>query len=103
VEVPSAFARGVRAGVITEEQGDRALAGFRADLARWQVVELTREVVGEAVRLVWRHPLRAADAIQLGSALVFARASGQPLDSFIAFDGQLNEAARAERLNIHTT
>jgi predicted nucleic acid-binding protein len=100
VEVASAFVRGVRAGMMTREQGERALAGFRADFVRWQVVEVSREVTAEAIRLAWSYPLRAADAIQLGSALVFSRAMGRDLGGFVAFDHQLNEVARAERLNV---
>jgi predicted nucleic acid-binding protein len=102
IEVASAFGRSVRAGILSSEEGERALASLRADVARWQVVELTGEVVTEAVRLLSRHPLRAADAIQLGSALVFTQAMGQDLDGFVAFDQRLEDAARAERLAVPT-
>ena len=100
VEVSSAFSRGVRHGVLTAEHADRALAGFRADMRRWEVMELTHEVVSEAIRLLWSHPLRAADAIQLSAAIVFEREIGQPLQDFVAFDQSLAEAARAERLQV---
>ncbi len=100
VEVQSAFHRAVRSGVLAAEDGDRAVAGFHVDLKRWDVMELTGDVTAEAIDLVWRHSLRAADAIQLGSALVFQRRLGQPLHGFVTFDRRLVDAARAERLPV---
>ena len=96
--MPSALCRGVRTGILSTAQGEKAMAAFRADVQRWDIVELTPEVVSEANRLLWRHPLRAADAIQLGTALVFERAIEMSLERFVAFDQGLLDAARAERL-----
>lgn len=100
VEVSSALGRGVRLGALSSANADRALAGLREDIRRWDIMELTRDVVSEAIRLLWRHPLRAADAIQLGAALVFERELGQPLEQFVVFDQRLADAARAERLHV---
>jgi predicted nucleic acid-binding protein len=100
VEVSSALSRGVRAKILSPNHGERAIAAFRADLIRWQVMEVSPQVVAEAVDLTWRHSLGAADALQLGSALTFVRATGQALDGFVAFDQRLIEAARAESLRV---
>ncbi|MBI2766821.1 MAG: hypothetical protein HYX53_13050 [Chloroflexi bacterium] len=48
-----------------------------------------------ATELLQRHPLRAADALQLAAALA-ARANGAPLSNFLALDRRLAEAAKAE-------
>jgi hypothetical protein len=59
------------------------------------VIELLPEVTSAALDLLARHPLRAGDAIQLASCLTL-RARTDVDVSFVAFDGRLVEAARAE-------
>lgn len=58
------------------------------------VVLPTGAVRAEAVRLLERHPLRAADALQLAAALV----SGQR--ELVCFDVRLNAAAASEGLRV---
>jgi len=56
---------------------------------------VTDAVLASAARCVTRHPLRAYDAVQLGTAL--AAASVVPtLETFVAFDASLRRAASAE-------
>lgn len=50
-----------------------------------------------AAELVWRHPLRAYDAIQLASALWLARESRMAL-TFVCADRRLAAAAAAAGL-----
>jgi len=52
------------------------------------------EVRRQARRLLRVHPLRAADALQLGAAIVWAgRYEGR---EFVSLDARLREAARLE-------
>lgn len=99
VEVVSAFARLTRERAMSASQRDRAVSAFTTDLAAWTVVEMTSEVTRAARRLLLRHPLRAGDAIQLGSALVLQESVGT-LDSFVAYDARLLDAARTEGLRV---
>ncbi|MDQ3518786.1 MAG: type II toxin-antitoxin system VapC family toxin [Gemmatimonadota bacterium] len=100
VEVASSMSRRAREGALSAEQRDRMLTSFLEDLATWQVVEVTRDVTTAARRLVRNHPLRAADAVQLASALVVEGHLRQALAEFVAFDRRLLDAARAEHLTV---
>jgi hypothetical protein len=63
--------------------------------AVFTVLRLGSEVLDEAVSILDRHPLRAADAIQLATAMV-ARRVLPALTTFLSFDRRLAEAAAAE-------
>lgn len=95
VECWSALARLEREGRLRPEEV--VAAGRRlGDLVSEGVeVPLTEEVRGRAVELLRRHPLRAADALHLASALLWA---GDTPDGheFVTFDRRLASAARAE-------
>lgn len=73
---------------------------MKEDERAFRVVELTSEVVAEALELLRRHPLRAADALQLASVLVVGRALGETVP-LLAFDEALLIAARAEAVPLH--
>jgi predicted nucleic acid-binding protein len=60
------------------------------------------DVRGRAERLLAVHPLRAADALQLGAALVWARERTTGL-GFVSLDGRLREAARREGFTVLPT
>lgn len=94
VECQSAIARRER------EAGDHATAAAsRALLSalseRWSEILASSEVREHAARLLLRHPLRAADALQLGAALTWA--DGRPHGHrFATLDERLARAARGE-------
>jgi len=94
------MSRRAREGALSEEQRDRMLTSLLEDLSTWQVVEITPDVTSTARRLVRNHPLRAADAVQLASALVVEGHLHQALTEFVAFDRRLLDAARAEHLKV---
>jgi predicted nucleic acid-binding protein len=61
----------------------------------WSEISPGPEVRDQAVRLLGLHPLRAADALQLAAAIVWA--DRRPLGRhFTCLDGRLREAARKE-------
>jgi predicted nucleic acid-binding protein len=92
----SAFARVRRDGVIRHDEEREARQLF--DLFRMRCEEIlpSDEVRRLAGTLLLRHPLRAADSLQLSAALIYAGtpASGE----FFSLDERLKEAARLEGL-----
>lgn len=97
IEVASALARRCREGSFPEAERDRALAALDRDQRCLHLVEVTAEVTAQAHRLLTRHPLRAADALQLASCLEFQDRLGLDV-TFVAWDGRLLAAARREGL-----
>jgi len=102
VEISSGIARRTREGTLTIRQRDRMLTVLQRDMPALAIVEMVPEVTAEARALLLRHPLRAADAIQLASCLYLQRQLAQPVP-FVAFDRRLLDAARAEAVEIVTT
>jgi predicted nucleic acid-binding protein len=99
VEVSSGIIRRAREGSFTARHRDRILAALQRDLSALAIVELIPEITAEARRLLLRHVLRAADAIQLASGLYLQRQLGQAMP-FVTFDRRQLEAARAEGLTV---
>ena len=101
VEVSSGIIRRAREGASTIQQRDRMLAALLRDVPALAVVEMTPEITADARTLLLRHPLRAGDAVQVASCLYLQRQHAQPVP-FVAFDGRLVQAARAEGLTVIT-
>lgn len=97
VEFASAVERRARQDQLTRDERRAALARF-AELAEvWDEVTDVLMVRRRAVAVLARHPLRAADAAQLGAALAAAPEHGGPL-GFVCLDERLQEAAEREGL-----
>ncbi len=99
VEILSALARRRRA----EPGAGRRLAAARRELleawGRWSEVTAIEAVRRHAERIVETHPLRAADALQLGAAL--ATAEDQPATlEFVTLDRRQAEAAEREGFQV---
>lgn len=99
VECCSAFARLVREGVLMaagEEQARRVMETLAKE---WTEIEPAKSVREKAIRLLRVHPLRAADSLQLASALVLAGVdpSGHV---FVCLDQKLRDAARKEGFRV---
>jgi predicted nucleic acid-binding protein len=95
LEIVSAVERRLREGSITEGQRREALSRFTTLADAWgEIVDLLA-VRARAVPLVARHPLRAADAVQLGAAIVAAEADPPSL-AFACLDRDLARAAERE-------
>jgi len=95
-EARAAFARHRREGGLTAALLRRVVAHLDADWGRYAVVEISDALVRNAGRLAERHGLRGFDAIHLAAATDLR----DPDDglAFGCFDGELNRAARRERL-----
>ena len=98
LEVLSAVVRVFKEGTLSNARGViRALdEDFHALLG---IVEITPALMAEARRLTIQHALRAADSVQLSSALS-ARAIHSADIRFVCADQRLNEAAASEGLAV---
>jgi len=74
---------------------NRAVRDVNEVALRW--IEIYDAVAARlhAERIIMDHPLRTADALQLGAALVAADGDPQSLE-LVTLDGRLAEAARRE-------
>lgn len=99
VELLSAFARRRRA----EPGAARRLQAARRDLLsaweHWSEVTDVEVVRRHAERVVETHPLRAADALQIGAALVAAEDNPAGLE-FVTLDLQQAQAAEREGFRV---
>ena len=99
VECVSALARRVREGGLDSAAETQAGAVLSLLANSWTEVQPTDRVRSLAERLLSVHPLRAADALQLASALVWSE--GAPNErSFVCLDDRLREAARKEGFTV---
>ncbi len=99
VECISALSRRRREGVLSVDAESKAKAILSAMAAEWSEVQATEAVRQRAERLLMVHPLRAADALQLAAALVWAAESPQGLE-LVCLDLRLKEAALKEGFTV---
>ena len=99
VECVSAICRLVREGRLTtaSEASVRHLLSQFIDAAH--TIGPTDDVRSRAERCLAVHPLRAADALQLGAALVWANERPSGL-GFVSLDTRLRDAARREAFTV---
>ena len=95
VECAAAFARRRREGSLTELGYGKTLVVFDQLTVGLNTIGASGQVRDRAIRLVRVHPLRAADAIQLAAALVWAEES-HTRRKFVTLDRRLREAAQKE-------
>jgi predicted nucleic acid-binding protein len=95
VECVSALARLEREGSLSSVSMTEALVRLSALAQSWRQIEPVARVRQSAVRLLRVHPLRAADALQLGAALAVAEDQPQTLP-FVTLDVRLAQAAERE-------
>lgn len=99
VECQSAVARLRREGGISAADEDQ-VRGTLAELQEaWTEMEPSDEIRSLAGQLLRRHPLRAADSLQLAAALLWAGRSPGGTD-FVCLDARLREAARGEGFSV---
>lgn len=95
-ETHAAFSRRTREGRLTRDTTRRLALRFDRDWDSYDIVMLSDNVLGLARQVLYRHPLRSADAIHLASALLLARTSSTTSWEFVCADGRLCDAAKAE-------
>ena len=98
-EIVSAVERRTREGLLSRPQRREVLGRFDDLAGQWDEVTDMLAVRSRANSLLARHPLRAADAGQLGAALLVHEQSAEPL-TFVCLDQRLSSAAELEGLRI---
>lgn len=99
VECASAMHRLRREGVFTPIEVAQMLGKLAATLAAANAVLPGDALCARALRLLAVHPLRAADALQLAAALLWAREA--PADRhFVCLDERLRTAAMIEGFRV---
>ncbi len=102
IECLSAIARREREHVMVPADADRSRGLLGVLRRRWSEVLATDTVRAHAARLLRRHPLRAADALQLAAAMTWA--CGEPDGHRLAtLDRRLAAAARGEGFAVALT
>jgi predicted nucleic acid-binding protein len=99
VELLSALARRRRAQPTAADLLRQTRREALAAWERWSEVTAVELVRRHAERLVETHPLRAADALQIGAALVVA-GPDPPSLQFVTLDDQQAQAAEREGLQV---
>jgi len=98
-EITSAIERRARKGSLSRQQRREALRRFDAFAGSWDEVTDLLAVRSRANALLARHPLRAADAGQLGAALLIQEQLAGVL-TFVCLDHRLSTAAELESLRV---
>ncbi len=98
-EILSALMRKVRVGEIERKAFNGIADMFDKDWDHVLVLDFHNDLLQVVKMLIEKHPLKAADAIHLSSALWLKLSSKTNL-TFIASDSNLLKAARAERLQV---
>jgi hypothetical protein len=102
VEVAAAIAKRHRMGQITNGSKANLVTVFLDDcMGHFSTLNLDDRVIGIAINLTQRHPLRGYDAVHLATALMLNKAltdeALEPL-TFVSADDILCQAAKAEGL-----
>lgn len=93
VEIASALARLLRIQQLDSQQWSQSVRLARGLANIWSVVEASDNVRRNAVELIQRYDLHAADSLQMAAALQWCE--GVPQGRvFLTADGRLRDAAR---------
>lgn len=95
VECVSALARLERDGSLAPSSLTEGLRRLEGLADAWREVQPVSAVRQTAIRLLRVHPLRTADALQLGAAIVAAEDHPSTLE-FVTLDERLGQAAERE-------
>ena len=99
LECRSAFARLRREGHLSLSREDEVLDLLATLSSCWAEISPSEEICTIAGAFLRRHPLRAADSLQLAAALIWADKVPRG-HSFVCLDRRLAEAARQEGFRI---
>lgn len=102
VEIASAVERRTHDGTLSREQRRSIMSRLDEFSVAWHEVIEMLAVRSHAMSVLARHPLRAADAAQLGAALHVREQIGAPLQ-FVCLDRRLADAAEREGFSVVTT
>lgn len=95
IECASALARLEREGAMTAESVSVAMDRLKVLRVAWHEIQPSQALRDTAVRLLRVHPVRAADAMQLASAVIASDREPATLE-IVTLDTRLAAAARRE-------
>lgn len=95
VECHSAFARLRRDKLLKHGEEDQVRHLLSILAGTWTEIEPSEDIRHTASRLLFLHPLRAADSLQLAAALIWAGKTPKG-HRFVCLDRRLRDAARKE-------
>jgi uncharacterized protein len=98
-ELGAAFARGVRRGILREEQALEARRWLSLVWPTWVIISIYDAIVTRAESLAWLYGLRGYDAVHLASALVWQEQLAHAI-TLATFDQELWEAAGSAGLDV---
>jgi len=98
-EILSALMRKVRSGEIEKKTFHGIVDKFDKDWDHILVLDFHNDLLPIVKTLIEKHPLKAADAIHLSSAL-WLKLSSKAEVTFVASDSNLLKAAEAEKLQV---
>ena len=101
-ELGSAFARGLRRGLLSQEDAAEARRRLEAVWPTWIHVTVDQALVCLAEALAWEHGLRGYDAVHLASAQVWQEQMERTV-TLATFGRELREAAKLARLRVWPT
>lgn len=99
LECTSAFQRLVREGNLSTDDFVRVRDRLAAIMETWSEIQPSMEIRNLAERLLAVHPLRAADSLQLASAVVWTDHQPRGM-GFACLDHRLRQAAQAEGFRV---
>jgi predicted nucleic acid-binding protein len=99
IECLSALSRRHREKTLSSNDNLKARAILSALAEAWSEVQPTEMIRQRAERLLSIHPLRAADALQLAAALIWAQENPRGL-ALVCLDHNLREAALREGFSV---
>ena len=99
LECQSALHRRQREGILSPSELGEALVRLRRLAADFDVVAPSVGLRDQAGLVLARHALRAADALQLAAALLWAEQAPSG-EGFVCLDDRLREAARHEGFDV---
>jgi len=99
IECVSALARRERDGSLSPTAFGVAIGRVRTAATSWTSIVPSDELREQSIRLLRLHRLRAADAVQLGAAIIAAEFQPGTLD-FVTFDQNQKTAADKEGFRV---
>lgn len=95
----SAISRTRREGLLDDRTAEQALGVLKHLAGAWTEVLPGEQLRSIAARVLMTHPLRAADALQLAAAVIWAEGDESGC-AFVCLDARLRSAARAEGFTV---
>ena len=99
-EAHAAFARRKREGILSAQATRKLALRFDKDWETYEVVVISEEILALTRKMLYRHPLRSADAIHLATALALGHRVPGGAWGFVCADHKLGAAVTMEGVRV---